>query len=309
MHIRIILLLLLAFSPLFAAENPRPKAPPLVIPEGVTATKNIPYVPGGKYRQQLDIYKPTQAGKPLPLVVWIHGGGWRQGNKEGCPALYLATNGFVVASLNYRLSQEAKFPAQIQDCKAAIRWLRAHAAEYQIDPNRIGVWGASAGGHLVALLGTTGNSKLWDVGENLAFSSAVQAVCDSCGPTDFLRFSPTSNVASPNTNSPITQLLGGPMSELKNLAKAASPMTYISKAMAPMFIIHGDADQVVPLEQSQILDEAARNAGVESTLYVGKGGGHVFELATRETQELTLNFFKKHLQANTSAVSSDRAAK
>jgi acetyl esterase/lipase len=107
----------------------------------------------------LDIYLPENAEGALPLIVWIHGGGWAAGDKAGCPAVGMVGRGYVAASINYRFSQEAIFPAQIEDCKGAIRWLRAHAKEYHIDPDKIGVFGASAGGHLVALLGTSGSAK------------------------------------------------------------------------------------------------------------------------------------------------------
>lgn len=121
---------------------------------GVRALKDIAYVPEGHARQKLDLYLPAaEPNAPLPLIVWVHGGAWQAGSKEGCPAVGFVGKGYAVASINYRLSRHAIFPAQIQDCQAAIRWLRVHADEYRIDPNRFGVWGASAGGHLVALLG------------------------------------------------------------------------------------------------------------------------------------------------------------
>jgi acetyl esterase/lipase len=126
-------------------------APPL--PAGTSAKYDVPYVEGGGKSQSLDIFVPAGAAKPMPLVIWIHGGGWQQGDKAQSPAVGLLRWGYVVASINYRLTDEAIFPAQINDCKAAVRWLRAHAEEYHIDPDHIGAWGASAGGHLVALLG------------------------------------------------------------------------------------------------------------------------------------------------------------
>ncbi len=137
-----------------------------------------------------NLYAPKKA-KQVPLIVWIHGGAFLFGSKEGSPVepvpLDLLLEGYAVASIDYRLSPEAVFPAQLEDCKAAIRWLRAHAEEFGIDPNRIGVWGASAGGDLAALLGTTGEIRDFEVGENLGYSGRVQAVCDFFGPTDFLQ--------------------------------------------------------------------------------------------------------------------------
>src|SRR5205085_165270 len=138
-------------------------------------------------RNRLDLYLPEKAQGRLPVVVWIHGGAWRAGSKDHCPAVPLTAKGFAVASINYRFSQHAVFPAQIEDCKAAIRWLRANADKYHLDPDHIGAWGASAGGHLVALLGTSGNKKeLEGKGGNLEQSSKVQCVIDWFGPTDLL---------------------------------------------------------------------------------------------------------------------------
>ncbi|MEN6334882.1 MAG: alpha/beta hydrolase, partial [Phycisphaerales bacterium] len=145
-------------------------------PSKLTILRDIEYVPGGHERQKLDLYLPkTAEGQPAtnskrPLIVWVHGGAWLEGNKNGCPAVRFTADGYAVASINYRLSQHAIFPAQIQDCKAAIRWLRANADKHGIDPNRIGVWGASAGGHLVALLGTAGDVNDFDVGPNAGVS-------------------------------------------------------------------------------------------------------------------------------------------
>ena len=150
-----------------------------------------------------------------------------------------------MASINYRLSQHAVFPAQIEDCKAAIRWLRANAAKYHLDPDHIGVWGASAGGHLVAMLGTTGGVKeLEGKGGNLDQSSRVQCVVDWFGPTDLA----TMGGSHDNPASPDRQLIGGPVQENKEKARKASPLTYVSKDSAPFLIMHGDKDNMVPLQ-------------------------------------------------------------
>lgn len=153
------LVAMLAWASLAVAQD-RPKQPaPPRLPKGVQAVRDLPYVESGHDRNRLDLYLPEKAEGRLPLVVWIHGGGWLAGSKDNCKALMMATKGYVVASINYRLSQHAVFPAQIEDCKGAIRWLRAHADKYHIDPKHVGVWGGSAGGHLVALLGTSGGVK------------------------------------------------------------------------------------------------------------------------------------------------------
>ena len=175
------LVALLAWMHLAAAQE-RSKQPP-----GVTVLRDLQYIQGGHGRNRLDLYLPDKADGRLPLVVWIHGGAWWAGSKEGCPAVPLVGKGYAVASINYRLSQHAVFPAQIEDCKAAIRWLRANAVKYHLDPDHVGVWGESAGGHLVAMLGTTGNAKeLEGTGGNLDQSSHVQCVIDWFGPSDLV---------------------------------------------------------------------------------------------------------------------------
>ena len=170
--------------------------------------QDLEYVEGGHERNRLDLYLPEKAEDRLPLIVWIHGGAWYAGSKEGCPAVPFAAKGYAVASINYRLSQHAIFPAQIEDCKAAIRWLRANAAKYNLDPDHIGVWGASAGGHLVALLGTTaGVKELEGQGGNLDQSSRVQCVVDWFGPTDLT----TMGDEGDKPGSPVALLIGGPV--------------------------------------------------------------------------------------------------
>src|SRR5262249_8742983 len=149
----------LAFAlPEAPAQKPEPKRP--MAPKGFVAEIGVKYVPDGDSAQELDIYFPEKrAEKPQPLLVWIHGGSWQGGSKTQVPYLSQLARGFIVASIEYRFSQKALFPAQIQDCQAAIRWLRANAKKYNIDPNRVGVGGASAGGHLAALVGVCGGKK------------------------------------------------------------------------------------------------------------------------------------------------------
>jgi acetyl esterase/lipase len=258
------------------------------LPEGVQANKDLAYVPNGHERQKLDIFLPEK-GEKLPLIVWIHGGGWRQGSKESNPALVFTQKGYAVASINYRLSQHAVWPAQIEDCKAAIRWLRANADKYRIDPDRIGVWGASAGGHLVAFLGTSADTKQFDKGENLKYSSSVQAVCDWFGPADFVKW-------MGSTSDTLTQLFGGPMTKEK--ATEASPVTYVSKKNVPFLIIHGDKDPLVPLNQSQGFEETLKKAGVEVKLVVLEGAAHGGpQFSTPEMLASIQSFFDGHLKA------------
>ena len=172
-----LLLLLCALTLNVAAQAPKP----VQLPAGIRMEKDIAYIEGGDEAQKLDLYLPDKpADKPLPLIVHIHGGGWRAGSKYPCPVAGLVLKGYAVASVEYRFSQKAVFPAQIQDCQAAIRWLRAHAKQYQFDTEHLGVIGGSAGGHLSALVGTSGGKKAFPpIGGHEDQSDRVQAVCDT----------------------------------------------------------------------------------------------------------------------------------
>jgi acetyl esterase/lipase len=263
------------------------------LPEGVKVLRDLQYVEEGHQRNRLDLYLPEKAKGRLPVVVWIHGGAWMGGSKEGCPAVPFAAKGYAVASVNYRLSQHAVFPAQIEDCKAAIRWLRANAGKYGLDPDHIGVWGASAGGHLVAMLGTTGSVKdLEGKRGNLDQSSRVQCVVDWFGPSDLLSMGGGHN----NPNSPESRLIGGPVQENPEKARKASPVTYVSKDSAPFLIMHGDQDNTVPPGQSEVLAEALTKAGVEVKLVVVEGNGHGGPgFGSPENRKRIEDFFAKHL--------------
>ena len=259
--------------------------------------RDIPYVPDAAPRQHLDLYLPPATAHPVPLMVWIHGGGWREGSKSDCPARDFMPYGYAAASLEYRFSQDAPFPAQIQDCKAAIRWLRAHAAENGIDPNHIGVWGGSAGGHLVAMLGVTGTETQFDTAANPGVSSAVQCVIDFFGPTDFLHYGdvPQAKIDAPTF--PLAQLMGGPVSTHQALARSASPFYFVSKTAAPFLILHGDKDPLVPLQQSKILAVALTADGVEATLQIVPGGGHGGPgFNTPQVRQMMLDFANRHLK-------------
>lgn len=239
---------------------------------------DLAYLDDGEPDQRLDLVVPVFSGSEgggAPLIVWIHGGGWEQGSHHQSPAHAMAARGYAVASIGYRLSSQARYPAQIEDCKAAVRWLRAHAGDYGIDPARIGVWGASAGGHLAALLGTTAKDRRFDVGENLDQSSAVLCVIDSFGPADFLHWGDPPLPASYDTPyTAVARLLGGKVSEHEELARQASPINFVNKDSVPFLLMHGEKDPIVPVQQSILLDAALRKAGVASTLVVVPGGGH-----------------------------------
>jgi acetyl esterase/lipase len=261
------------------------------------AYRDLDYVTNGHPRQKLDLYLPKD-GQGLPLIINIHGGAWQGGSKEMEARLDYLARGYAVASVNYRLSQHALFPAQIEDCKAAVRWLRAHAAQYRLDPDRFAAWGSSAGGHLAALLGTTGDVKTFAVGENLNVSSRVQAVVDYFGPTDFLQMDAhrlSNGQVHDLSRSPESLLIGGPLQENKDKLARASPITYVTKEAAPFLICHGDADPLVPHHQSELLEAALKQAGVPVTLYTVKGAGHGGFRDPR-VAELTRGFLAKYLK-------------
>lgn len=269
------------------------------LPEGAKALRDIPYVKGGHAAQVLDLYLPPgadAAAKPLPLVVWVHGGAWLAGNKAQCPALPLLGRGYAVASVEYRLSPVATFPAQIHDCKAAIRWLKANAQQYRLDPERIGAWGSSAGGHLVALLGTSAGVKEMDgdLGDHKDLSTRVACVVDFFGPTDFTRMRNSGRIDHDAANSPESKLIGGPVQQNKDKAAKANPITYIGKGMPPFLIMHGDKDETVPPNQSELLAEALKKNGSDVTYKVIEGAGHGFRAP--EPTRMAFEFFDKWLK-------------
>ncbi len=249
----------------------------------------------------LDIYRPKNLAGLLPMIVWIHGGTWTEGTKEWVPRQML-DHGYVVAGITYRFSHEAVFPAQIEDCKTAIRWLRAHATEYHIDPDKIGVWGASAGGHLAALLGTSGDiKKLEGTDENSEYSSRVQAVCDFFGPTDFLQMDkhapPGARLIHDAPDSPESLLIGGAIQDNPAKVALANPITYVSKDSPPFLILHGDRDLFVPVHQSRLLYEALKKLGTDATFHIVEGAGHGWNKLT-EVDNIVLKFFDEHLKVH-----------
>jgi len=286
-----------AVHPAASAAASAPAVVPAPSLPGIRVFRDLPYVPGASVRQRLDLYLPEQPGRARPLIVSIHGGGWVSGSKSPRKPTAFIQLGFAYASIDYRFSKDAVFPAQIQDCKAAIRWLRAHAGEYGIDPGRIGVWGSSAGGHLVALLGVTGQVHDFDTGPNLDQSSAVQCVVDLYGPSDFLNPGQGPGKSRPGMISVVNLLLGGPVEAHQALARLASPVYFVTKEAPPFLILHGDQDPIVPLQQSQELNAALQKAGVESTLHVVPGAVHADPAFFKpENENLIRDFLVSHLK-------------
>lgn len=298
-------------------NRPHPTAGrPVAVPDGVKAYRDLTYVYNGQARQKLDLYVPEKASQPLPLIIWVHGGGWQAGSKDGCPPLRqgFVARGYAVASLDYRLSDDAVFPAQIEDCKAAVRWLRAHAKEYGLNPDRFGVWGSSAGGHLVALLGTSGDEKAFAVGEHLDVSSRVQAVCDFYGPTDLVQMDAHAltgaRLKHDDPQSPEACLIGGPVQENKDKAARVSPITYVkTNPLPPFLIVHGDTDKVVPFHQSELLFEALKKAGGNVHLHCIKGAGHGQGFGGRDLDARVNGFFERWLKTSDPANATPEATR
>jgi acetyl esterase/lipase len=247
----------------------------------------------------LDLYLPASGAGRLPLIVWIHGGGWHTSPTARDDYLpgRMVGRGYALASIDYRDSKTARFPAQVQDCKAAVRWLRAHAEQYGIDPERVGVWGISAGGHLAAFLGLSGGEKEYDGnGGNAGFSSRVVVACDFCGPTDLFQMeAPETVKALPALRQMGEDFVGGKLEERRELVAKVNPATHADAGDPPILILHGDADPLVALKQSELLYQALKTAGVEVTFGVAKGGSHLF--IGPEIDRTVDAFFDRHLKA------------
>ncbi len=262
--------------------------------------------------QKLDIYTPAAVG-PYPVVVLIHGGGWVQGDKMGYRggqvAEALLSRGYCVIAINYRLSFTAKFPAQIQDVKAAIRWIRANAVTYNLNPNKIGAWGTSAGGHLTALLSTSGGvAALEDltIGDATQ-SSKVQVGVDWYGPTDLLAMDAqtiaqgcgVNNATHDSPTSPESQLMGFPIQTQPALVQLANPVTYVTNDDPPMYIAHGLGDCTVPRGQSQVLYDAliAVKGTTDVKLNLLSASGHgTGQFENIATVNLMIDFFDKYFK-------------
>lgn len=283
----------------------------LFLPQSATAQPtfndvvigNVPLDAGGTYTLHTDIYAATAGAGPRPLLLWIHGGGWQGGTYNNVPgsALAMRQRGFHIASADYRLSGQAIFPAQIHDVKGTVRFLRANAVAYNIDPNRIAAWGSSAGGHLTALLATSGDAPEVEgtSGGNPGFSSRVQAAVDYFGPVDILLMNldvttpPGSNIDHDAPTSPESKLIGfddpdqgigvlranldnpaPPFPEKAALAFLTNPLNFITLDDPPFYISHGLSDATVPNFQSTRLHEALLDAALDTTYKAVPGAGH-----------------------------------
>ena len=231
----------------------------------------------------LDLMRPKQAGdSPLPVIIWIHGGGWGwRGNKGGYRELMnipFAAQGYLAVGVEYRLSTEACFPAQIHDIKAAVRWLRANLDRFGIDGSRFGAWGRSAGAHLAYLLGTSsGDEGLEPGGEGASYSDSVQAVVGCFGPTDLsCMLDGLSEERVQHIRKIARPFLGGEIEAKTELADLANPIAYVTGDCPPFLLVHGREDKSIPLKQAQMLNEAIIAAGGSSELIIVENGNHGF---------------------------------
>ncbi len=250
--------------------------------------RDVEYAKLGGKSLLLDLYLPKRKEEKRPAIVCIHGGGWRAGDKKGMKlADEFARRGFVSASINYRLSDEAPYPAAVDDCRAAVRWIRENAAKYGVDPNRLGVYGTSAGGHLSLMVGTLDDDPKQQT------SARVQAVCSWFGPSDFTK--------GAGKDGAFRKFIGGSYEEIPEIYKEASPITHVSQDDPPTLLIHGDADEVVPLGHSEWMLKALQEVGVEAELVTVKNGGHGFrgkgiQPSMDDIRSKTMEFFEKQLK-------------
>ncbi len=266
------------------------------VPDGVTFETGIEYTNPDEQHLKLNMARP-KGGGPFPAVVCIHGGGFRAGKRESYDALTikLAERGYVAVTVSYRLAPKYPFPAAIHDTKAAVRWLRAHAKQYHIDPDRIGTTGGSAGGHLAQFLGVTADVKEFEgTGGHAEQSSKVKCVVNVYGPSDFTK----SYGKSVDAAEVLPLFLGGNLEKARALHIKASPLYWVTPNAAPTLFIHGTEDKYVHVEQAEWIHDKLKAASVETELLKLEGAGHGFKGKDAETAEKALfAFFDKHLKA------------
>ncbi len=284
----------LALLLVLAAGSPAQKSP--VVPANVIFETGIEYTNPDNQHLQLDLARPKSGAGPFPAVICIHGGGFRAGKREGYDGLCikLAQRGYAAMTVSYRLAPKFPFPAAIHDVKAAVRWARANAGKYLIDPERIGVTGGSAGGHLAQFLGVTGDVQAFEgKGGNAEQSSKVACVVNVYGPSDFTR----SYGKSVDAAEVLPLFLGGNLATARRKHIRASPLYWVTPNAAPTLCIHGTEDKYVAHEQAVWLVDRLKAAGVEAELLTLQGAGHGFRGKDAETAEKALMaFFDQHLK-------------
>jgi acetyl esterase/lipase len=285
-----VLSLLSLLSPVDAQET---------VPAGVVFEKNIEYSNPDDQHLQLNLARPKEGPGPFPAVICIHGGGFRAGTREGFNGLclQLAERGYVAVTVSYRLAPKYQFPAAVYDVKAAVRWMRANAEKYQIDPDRIGTTGGSAGGHLAQFLGvTSGVKKFEGDGGNAEYSSSVKCVVNFYGPSDFTK----SYDASVDAKDVLPLFLGGNLEQERHRHIESSPLYWVTPEAAPTLFVHGTKDAYVAHEQAEWIVERMKAADVEATLMTIEDGDHGFRTSSPEVKEKIENarfeFFERHLK-------------
>lgn len=282
-----IVLLLVTSAPAQTTQTTQP-----VLPPGTKFISDLWYVENGHERQKLDLYLPAAAQtRDVPLVIYIHGGGWRLGDRKQPPAAMLLSHGYAVASIEHRYTTDAIFPSQIHDVKAAVRWLRAHARDYRLDGSRFAAWGASSGGHLALMLGVSPDIRSLDGdGGNLDQSSRVQCVIDFYGTVEFRK--PIEFPLNENR----LRALGGTPGERPELAALVTPITHVTPDDAPVLIVHGEADPVVAIAHSEAIAAALKAVNVEVRFIRVPNGGHGGSEFTRESIHAEVfQFLDRHL--------------
>lgn len=269
-------------------------------PPGVRIFPNLAYVEDGSPRQKLDLYLPFPvSAKPRPVILYLHGGGWQKGSKADGRrfAFRMVAQGYAVACADYRLSDEAQFPSQLEDCKVAVRWLRDNADRYRLDRDHFGVLGVSAGGYLATLLGLTRITQLFDNGGHLNQSSSVLAVCDFFGPVDLRRLHETAEAGGMPQAEEVVKFLGSNPQLNRELASRASPLSYLENDSPPFLIVHGSNDTVVPPEQSRLLYDALAKRQISVHLHLVRDAGHTGPaFVTPEVNAMVDAFFSRILK-------------
>jgi acetyl esterase/lipase len=274
-------------------------------PDGVEVLRDVVVGTGSGRDLHADIARPkTPPAGLMPAVIWIHGGGWTSGSHHDFQqTIQLAKHGYLVLSVEYRFAQEAGWPAQIEDCKLAVRWLRANAAKYQVDPDRIGCWGTSAGGHLAALMGVTADRpELEGKGGSQSFSSTVQAVVSFCGPTQF---------TGKNYIKPSLKMAGGTYEEKTAVYKQMSPLDNVNPKACPFLFVNGEKDTTVPVFHAEVMADALKKVKVPVEVIIVKNAGHGYvfngskdapaEPSPKEVDAAVLKFLDANLKKNASA--------
>lgn len=273
-------------------------------PKQTTFYNNISYANDTLKRHQLDIYLPPNAGTKTPLIVWIHGGAWMMGNRfndmsyMGNTIKGFLDSGYALATIEYRYSTDAVFPAPLQDCNQALEFLYQHASEYKLDKNRIGLIGFSAGGHLASLMALSGNNAVKAFYPNAQKPHfKIKCVLDFYGPSDFITLGSNPDTSINNNRSSLSILLGAMPLQRPDIARQASPSTYVDKNDPPFFIVQGEKDESVPYTQSQMLSAWLTVAGVPNQLTIVPGAPHygvMFDAA--DIRKNLFAFLAKHLK-------------